>query len=176
MTNNPVSFCACGEHAFRTIGPRQVVLVDTSKWQFLDHWNWFVHPAGPSHEYCAANICGKRHLLHRLLVNSKGPVDHINGDTLDNRSTNLRAATHAQNVANQKARKGGASRFKGVFRQKKHWACQVSKLGKAIRKSGFASEVEAAREYDRLAIQVHGKFARTNAMLGLLDDHMRAGR
>ena len=46
-------------------------------------------------------------------------VDHINGDKLDNRRSNLRIATRSQNNANKGKRKGTSSKFKGVSWDKK---------------------------------------------------------
>jgi len=57
--------------------------------------------------------------MHRFIIgveDSKVHVDHINHDTLDNRKSNLRLCTNAENIRNQKIRKGGSSKYKGVYK------------------------------------------------------------
>ena len=61
--------------------------------------------------YAAISIDNKKILLHRYLfgiVNEKYDidkvVDHINGDSLDNRLCNLRQCSHSQNMQNIRKR------------------------------------------------------------------------
>lgn len=55
--------------------------------------------------------------LHRYISqNVDGmDIDHINGNTLDNRSENLRIVTHQQNMQNVRVRKDSASGHRGVY-------------------------------------------------------------
>lgn len=61
--------------------------------------------------------------MHRVVLGlTKGDgleADHLNGDRSDNRRSNLRALTHAQNNQNVPSR-GGTSRFRGVSWHKQH--------------------------------------------------------
>jgi len=107
--------------------------------------------------------------LHRVLLNApKGKqVDHINGNTLDNRRANLRLCTASQNHANnpkprQGTRKTITSQYKGVVFWKNGWQAQTSHKGKFIHIGRFATEEDAARAYDAKAIELWGDFARLN--------------
>jgi hypothetical protein len=65
-------------------------------------------------------------------------IDHINGDTADNRLENLREATHAENRHNTTARrKDNTSGFPGVFREKGKWAAQIAVNGRRRRLGRF---------------------------------------
>lgn len=89
-------------------------------------------------------------------------VDHINGDGLDNRRSNLRLATKAEQGANSGPRPG-TSRFKGVS-----WNAREQRWRMAIRVGGvqtsrhFADEREAAAAYNVLARRAWGAFAWVN--------------
>ncbi len=104
--------------------------------------------------------------LHRLILNAPQDlvVDHINGDSLDNRRANLRLATQAQNLYNRKKKKNTSSQFIGVSFNKSHryWGVQIKVNGKTIWLGSFDSEIDAAHAYDAAAIKYRGEFAHLN--------------
>ncbi len=107
--------------------------------------------------------------LHRVVVHAKSGdhVDHVNGNGLDNRRSNLRVATYRQNAENQGRRKGNTSGFKGVSRDARNpnmpWVARLrSGNGRRIHVGSYASPEDAARAYDRAAAIHHGPFARLN--------------
>lgn len=104
--------------------------------------------------------------LHRAIMSAPlgVSVDHINGDTLDNRKSNLRLATSSENGANVPKREGTSSRFKGVCWDKNghRWKAHIGYQGKRVHLGYFVDEEEAARAYDRVARTLFGEFARTN--------------
>lgn len=107
-------------------------------------------------------------LLHRLILNAPDDmeVDHINGDTTDNRRENLRLATRSQNCKNIRQRhiETRASKFKGVTfcKQTQKWRASISD-GKKYRQLGrFATEVEAAYHYDQASLEYKGEFGFRN--------------
>lgn len=127
-------------------------------------WGLKRHPAGERYFYAGKQ---KPHaLMHRMIVNApKGVVvDHINGDRLDNRKANLRLCTHTENIRNQ-VRVNPPHKYKGVTLDKQtgNYVAQIG-IGKRKYKKvrGFKTPEDAARVYDKLAIQYHGQFARLN--------------
>lgn len=91
-------------------------------------------------------------------------VDHISGDGLDNRRANLRPATHSQNNANTRRSRANTSGYKGVslYRRTGRWRAYLGTRPKEIHLGYFATREEAARAYDRAAIETWGDYARTN--------------
>lgn len=106
--------------------------------------------------------------LHRFIIGApRGmQVDHVNGDRLDCRRSNLRLATNAQNAANRSNR-GGASSFKGVSYPllksgRRKWQAMIFAAGRAKWLGYFETEEDAARAYDRAAVEAYGEYARLN--------------
>jgi hypothetical protein len=107
-------------------------------------------------------------LMHRIILGiPKGfCVDHINSNGLDNRRTNLRRATHAQNMANRRKARHGLSPFKGVkrdiSRRKSPWRAELRVNGKRYRGPWRSCHYVAAMDYDLLSKRHHGDFSRCN--------------
>lgn len=117
-------------------------------------------------------IGNSQKLLHRFILGLKpGEIcDHVNGNGLDNRRSNLRVVTAAQNAQNcflQRREAGKSSRFKGVTLGTSGWSAQINSGGLVDHLGVFPNEEEAARAYDRAALERFGAFARTNEMMGL---------
>lgn len=103
--------------------------------------------------------------MHQLFM-GHASVDHIDGDGLNNRRSNLRPCTYAQNACNRRSRTGAKSSYYGVtFDQsggRKPWRARAQLVGGASGSKRFATEIEAAIYRDVLAKELHGEFARLN--------------
>lgn len=108
--------------------------------------------------------------MHRLLMGEpKGLfVDHINGDVLDNRKSNLRICKSIENSRNSKISKANTSGFKGVVWHKasNSWIAQIgidiNSKRKMVHLGCFPLKEDAARAYDKAAREHYGEFARPN--------------
>lgn len=94
-------------------------------------------------------------MLHREIMNSSSKIhiDHINGDSLDNRKENLRYCTIAQNSRNRGKQKNNSSGYKGVSRMLGRnkevcgWRAEIQYSGKKIKLGSFKSKEEAYKKY-----------------------------
>jgi hypothetical protein len=93
-----------------------------------------------------------------------GDVDHINGDSSDNRICNLRTATKSENHGNRVLiSRVNTSGYRGVSLHKSgRWYAQLSKNGKHVLFKTFDNIEEAARAYDAAALEHFGEFAKLN--------------
>jgi hypothetical protein len=91
-------------------------------------------------------------------------VDHKDGNGLNNRRSNLRLATKAQNSANQPVRKNNTSGMKGVSFSKRDgkWTAYITVNRKLMHLGTFKSKTEAAKSYNAAALQYFGEFAFLN--------------
>lgn len=144
-----------GGKAFTKISPEDLELAQASKWRLG------VHGYAVSCKHC------KDALLHRRILRPPDGfvTDHINGDKLDNRRSNLRIATPSQNQQNNKGRVADRkSKYKGVIwlAHENKWAAGILVGGKYRRITRHVSEEDAARAYDGAALFYYREFARTN--------------
>lgn len=141
-------------------------LVDDEDFKAVSQFKWCV--SGKSKHKYAVSAAG---LLHRFVARPSADqdVDHVNGDGLDNRRSNLRACSHSQNMMNQAKQRGKTSRFKGVHLSASGWKAWIHQGGMKVFLGSYDSEIAAAKSYDRAAKVFFGQFAKTNLSMGLFD-------
>jgi hypothetical protein len=73
-------------------------------------------------------------------------VDHINQNGLDNRRSNLRIVSHAENLQNNCSHQGSTSAYRGVYwnKAKGKWRGLCKMAGRKYHIGYFDSESEAA--------------------------------
>ena len=146
-----------------------VALVDLEDYAKLAPFRWHC-----DHGYACRNAVKRedrkgylRGYMHREVLSlPRGgfpPVDHINGNTLDNRKANLRVASAFGNAANRRPNKGKPLP-KGVsfHKQTGKYQARISQGRRLIHLGLFASPQEAAIAYNEAAKVYHGEYARLN--------------
>lgn len=142
------------------------VLVDDADIPLVGQYKW--HLSHNGYVVRRVRIDGRKPIiyLHRAIMSADwaGDIDHINGDRLDNRRQNLRYATRSENNMNARARKGTASRHKGVtwHKQDRLWWAYIKHEGKQRSLGMHKTEADAARAYNAAAKRLFGDFARLN--------------
>lgn len=101
--------------------------------------------------------------MHRFLTGF-AVTDHVNGDGLDNRRTNLRDASSGENNRNQQLRSNNTSGFKGVSwcKRAQKWRASIQGNGKNRHLGLYESPDLAALAYDDAARTYFGPFAALN--------------
>jgi hypothetical protein len=108
--------------------------------------------------------------MHRLILNAPTTryVDHINGNGLDNRRSNLRLASAQENTrSSPKPRLNATSQYKGVTVKKNKnyisWHACIGVGNNTSKSIGtYKCEHTAALIYDLVAAKLFGDFAKTN--------------
>ena len=115
-------------------------------------------------QYVQVRFKGKSYYIHRLIwawhgysLEPNQEIDHIDGNSLNNRIENLRPTSRKQNSENRKgANKNSKSGEKGVCRHKKarKWKAQIQHNGKIIYlgyyeniDDAIASRIAAEKKY-----------------------------
>lgn len=134
---------------------------------------WYAMELPNDRYYATRNLTGKprrikmmhvlilERLINRLL--NKGECsDHVNGNSLDNRRSNLRLATNSENASNVKRHRDNKSGYKGVVydSSRKKWRAEIMSKGERRHLGRYDTAEEAYRAYCQEAVKLHGKFAR----------------
>jgi hypothetical protein len=85
--------------------------------------------------------------MHRLITSAPATleVDHLNGDTLDNRRSNLRVVTRAQNAQNLATRKNSRSGYRGVHWVHGSWEARVMRDQAIVYREQFSTLEDAVK-------------------------------
>jgi hypothetical protein len=134
--------------------------VDDEEYDALSKFKWYFMQVG----YAARTDRSTKKLvyMHREIVGAENgrQVDHISGDKLDNRRSNLRIATNQENHFNMGLRRDNTSGAKGVCWHKKarKWMARVHINGKDIHLGLFADKNEAITVRRSAAQKYQGEF------------------
>ncbi len=142
----------------RRDGSRFACIIDTSDHALVKDQRWYAQKNGQTF-YAGTN---NKTLMHQLFGDR---LDHIDHNGLNNRRNNLRPATRSQNNYNrQKQSRLASSVYKGVFLRKRsgRFEALIGIKGKRIYLGSFDSEIDAARVYNKAALEHFGEFAVLN--------------
>ncbi len=147
--------------------PNTFALVDNEDFEWLSQWKWCAWKGGNT-RYVIRGISNryikKAIRMHRIILDAPDnlEVDHINHNGLDNRRCNLRICTRSEQQHNRCNQKNSTSGFKGVYYFKSKWMSRICYKGKRVYLGWFSNKIEAAKAYDRKALELFGEFALLN--------------
>ena len=123
-------------------------------------------PAGVAGRYVAIGVDGTTYRAHRLaflymLGYIPALIDHEDMDKCNNRWSNLRVASGSDNQANKRVTARNKLGVKGVSRNGKGFAAQLTKGGIKYRSTTYPTIEQAAEAYAELARIHHGEYARS---------------
>jgi hypothetical protein len=153
------------------------VKVDAEDYESLKGFSWLLKWRTPDHPYVyryerLPSGKQKKIRLHRQIMGFPDlsiSVDHMNGDTLDNRRCNLRLASQRQNSQNMRRRND--KKYKGVskanlihgkYQPSSPWRSRIRVDGKLINLGHYKTEEQAALAYNEAAKKHFGEFACLN--------------
>ena len=149
-------------------------IVDDEDFEYLSQWKWHLMTVGYAARHRRKGDYGWRNYntgivyMHRVILNTpEGKhTDHINGNKLDNRRSNLRTCSNAENIRNIKIPRHNTSGFKGVSwdRVNKKYKVKITFNRKYIFLGRYQSPTEAALAYNVAAKKHYGEFARLNIL------------
>ena len=143
-------------------------LVDFADFKWLCKYKWNVARNTVGTIYARGYYKGSSKRMHRVITNAPKNllVDHINGNTLDNRRNNLRLVTSTQNAMNRKP--NGKIKYKGVSynggktHTNKPYSVSFTKDSIKTHIGHYTTQEEAARAYDEQALKHFKEFAYLN--------------
>lgn len=111
----------------------------------------------------------KKLVLHRVIMEriigrsltKAEEVDHIDRNPLNNRRSNLRIATHAENLRNRGKNRNNTSGYKGVTWDKGEgkWSASITVNYKRVHLGRYSNPEDAYAAYCKAVKEYHGEFS-----------------
>lgn len=165
--NTDRALCALSDYMTKMIPLTRgyEAIVDDEDYDSLVTYKWYC-ASYKRGNYAITWADGQHILMHRMITRAPRGlvVDHINSNGLDNRKSNLRICTNAQNIQHSKKQSNNSSGYRGVYWYKKYgkWRARIGVNGKRIGIGYYDNKNEAALAYNEAAKKYHGEFAVTN--------------
>ena len=143
------------------------ILIDADDYDRLRGYSWHLDRKGyvvrsGDHPDRPGKKCSIR--MHReifgLVTNDPRVVDHIDGNPTNNRKSNLRICSAADNSKNRKISRNNTTGFKGVSWDptRKKWTAKI-RINRVLRNIGYFDSPEKAHDAYRVAaVELHGQF------------------
>jgi predicted GIY-YIG superfamily endonuclease len=144
-----------GDVAHIPLTQGKVAIIDTEDIGRVSQYSWCTDNTG----YALARINGKRVYMHRWLLglNYRSQiVDHINGNKLDNRRSNLKAGTQAENLRNR-AKCDSISGYRGLTylpKNSKPWNLYLGIGNKKISLGNYANTALPSVLFDCIQLKI----------------------
>jgi hypothetical protein len=146
----------------------KVAVIDAADAPLVASHSWIAHLSQSKVWYACRRVAGKNATvsMHIVIMGLSGSDegDHIDGDGLNNRRSNLRVSDRSTNLANRRLQSNNTSGFKGVTKRSdsNRWRAEISLNGKKTHLGSFDTAEHAALAYDEAARANFGEFARLN--------------
>ena len=161
-----VRYFICGDYAKVYLAKGAAFLIDTNMLEEILQFNWSEYD---NYIYRVKMIDGRKNIkirLHRQVMRAEPNqlVDHINGNSFDNRRCNLRFCTTQENLKNRKKRQASiaSSKYKGVSGKRTKWRVSITHNYKRHHLGYFKTQEEAAAAYNKASLSLHGQYGRLN--------------
>lgn len=143
----------------------EIALVDDDDFEKVNHIKWYVQKNRKT-LYATNTWMRKITMMHRLIMgnpkDSNIVVDHINGNGLDNRKSNLRLITRRDNVLRSGCHSHNKVGYKGVRKFGKKYYTYATINGKQTCIGKYTTPEEAAHAYDDAVFKEYGEIAYRN--------------
>lgn len=125
---------------------------------------WKLNPKQWNTDYVYRDSDSGMEFLHHVILGvvDETPIDHKDGDGMNNSRSNLRLTTPSLNQANRGLNRNNTSGFKGVRRINNRWNARIRVNRVLIELGRFDDILDAARAYDAAAVKHFGDHARLN--------------
>lgn len=125
-----------------------------SKWYYIEHTKYLgISNGKPQYQFIT---------LHKFIMKSKEKedVDHINGDTFDNRKSNLRVINHSDNTKNrQRKNRNNSTGYRNVTLYNGWYLVQLQINGKNTVLGKFKNVDEAGAFASEMRTKYYKEFA-----------------
>lgn len=154
--------------------PGYETIVDDEDYEILKLHKWYPIVNVKSNTIYVQTMLGKRPnrsfiTLHRFIMQlhghdiNKQDIDHEDHNGMNNQKYNLRICSHSKNMQNAKKQKRiTSSIYKGVCIHRTSFAANIRLNKKQIYIGLYETEEDAAKAYDKKALELFGEYAHLN--------------
>lgn len=143
------------------------IIIDAEDYDKIKHLCWGL--TNLNYVYATEHLTHKNVQIHRVIMDILDKpdiiVDHKNGNPLDNRKSNLRLCTKAQNSYNKRMQPYNTSGVTGVTWDKRtnKWKASIGYKGKTLHLGTFDSKQDAINARKQGEDKYFGEFSYNNS-------------